>query len=112
MPEIEPSSLKAVLGDAVLVKYIPPPNMAGRLHVPESARKNDSGRRSAWKGEVVKFGEDVDFEQWKPHTVSPGDAVFISPEALDCPSFYAVEDDVKERYVFVRDEDIIGKEAS
>jgi len=102
-----------VKGDAILVEaLLLGPEKIGSIYVPDSAKRNGhKSRRSAWRGRVVMFGEDVDHKQWAPHEVSVGDVVLLAPESAECPRIYDDDDGSHERpYIFVRDEDVLAKE--
>ena len=105
--KISVEDVAVVKDDAILVEQLPLPEMIGSLHVPESA-KDAKGRRKAWRAQVVKFGEGVDYDAWKPYTLGVGAVVLLSPESIECPAFV----DGDRRYVFVRDEDVLAVEAT
>lgn len=100
-------NIKELRGDAVLVKGIMPETKKGSLYLPENyITLDDANRRKVWKGEIVKFGTDVDFEQFGADRPEIKDVVFLAPESIDCPHFKDGEDVM----FIVRDEDILAKE--
>lgn len=108
--ELAPEALKDIRVDSILVKMLLQPEIRRGLYVPDSARKAlEKRRKAAWEGQVVRLGAKIDKKQWEPHVVEVGDKVFIAPEAIDCPSFVNREGEDIVRYIFIRDEDLIGK---
>lgn len=108
--ELSPEQLKDIRVDSILVKTLLQPETRRGLYVPDSARRAlDKKRGSTWEGKIIRFGAEIDKKQWEPHTVSEGDTVVIAPEAIDCPSFFFRNGEELERFVFVRDEDILAK---
>lgn len=106
MAEINPENIKAVWSDAILVRLQRKEEKKGELYIPEASRDKVS-RKVAVKATVVQVGQDVDFYDLR-HPVKPGDTVYFDPIALDCPSFTHE----KERYIFIRDEDLLAKEVA
>ncbi len=101
---IEEKEIKFVKGNKILVRVEKREEKAGSLYVPENTRTKE--RRGLWEAIVVKLGDKVDFEQWKPYTVCVGDKVLIDPQCQDCPTFQGADDS---KLRFIRDEDIFGK---
>lgn len=98
----------ALKGDRVLVKQLADSDKVGAFFVPDSViDRKKKRRKDAWKAEVMSLGDEVSFRK-SEYTFSVGDIVYITPVALDCPSFEGSDNN---RYIVVRQEDLIAKEA-
>ena len=95
-------NVRVLCGDSIAVKAVETKNKKG-LFVPSGGKV----RGKCWRAEILKFGEGVDFEAWKPYTCRVGDIVFVRPIAMDCEMF---EDPIHGEYSLIRDEDIFAKE--
>lgn len=96
-----------IKGDRVLVKQLGYEEKVGSFYVPDSVRDRKAKRRGdAWKGEVLKVGDGVDFEVLHG-SLDAGDVVYLAPVSLDCPAF---ETETGDKLVVVTQEDLLAKE--
>jgi co-chaperonin GroES (HSP10) len=93
-------------GDRILVKQLKYDEKVGSFYVPESVRSRKEKRRAdAWKAEVIKLGDSVDFDMLKG-TLEKGDVIYCAPVSLDCPAFETNTD----KYIIITDEDVLAKD--
>lgn len=106
--DLDPESIKELKGDAVLVRLLPIPERTSRgFYIPASAADGiKRARRKAWRAEIVKFGDKVEFEDFGEPRPAVGDTVLADPASKDCPGFQHGE----ETYLIVRDEDLLAQE--
>lgn len=108
--ELNPERIQALKGDTVLVRLLPLPERTSRgFYIPANAADGmRRSRRKAWRAEVVKFGDKVDWESFGSERPAVGDTVLADPASKDCPGFQHGED----TFLIIRDEDLLAKEAS